>query len=488
MFGKASKLLLAFSILASVALSPVTVSADQIVGPTAGVQVQNLDVAAATVNIRAVDKNGTTVNGNGAGFNDTIPANGSKTYFPLDSIGLTSGFDGSLVVSSSKPVAAIANVLAKSSTGVNTGASYGGVSNAASSLTLPLIMKNNGANTFDTMFNVQNTGTTAAQVTVTYKPTDANSGNSGCTQTATIPPNAAATFNQGTDTNYTGCAGLGNRFVGSATVTSSGALVAAALESSKLTLFAYTGFAAGATNPVFPLINANNNGNQTGVQVANLGASDTNVTISYTPGTAGTACTETRTIAAGSSSTFALEAFVNSNLGAGENCADGARFVGSASVTTNSANMPLVAIVNQLNNSKSLGAAYGSFDTAAATANVSLPLITDNNGKYQGFTGFAIANVGTAATDITCTYATVAGHTPAVSSATNVAPGSALVVNNNTLLRKDNSTAYVGSANCVASAAGAKIVGVVNQSVNLSQAADNTFAGDKLLVYEGFNK
>lgn len=497
MFWKINRLVLALFILSAVTVTPVTVYADDVIGPTTGVQVQNLDsAAAADVNIKAINKAGTTVNGSGNGINDSIPANSSKTYFPLDTIGLTSGFDGSLVVSSSKPVAAIANVLAKSSTGVNTGASYGGASTAASTLTLPLIMKNNGARKFDTVFNVQNAGTADVNVTVTFVPADASSGNTGCTQTATVKPGAAATFDQAKDSNYTGCAqangllGDDGKFVGSATVASSGgALVAAALESSQLTLFAYTGFAQGTTNPVLPLVNANNNGNITGIQIANLGNQDTTVEISYTKGSDGTDCKETQAVKAGSSTTFALVAFENSSLGAAENCADKVRFIGSARVSANSTNQPLVAIVNQLNNTKGFGAAYGSFDAASATDKVSLPLITDNNGAFKGFTGYSIVNVGGAATNITCTYATVNGHTPAASSATNIAAGAAMVINNNGQLRKDANTPYVGSANCVATPAGSKIVGVVNQSVALTTNPNNgTPAGDKLLVYEGFTK
>lgn len=494
MLRKVGRILLTFFVLGTMVIAPGTALADEVVSPTTGVQVQNLDAAATDVNIRAVDKTGATVNNNGNGFSDQIPANSSKTYFPLDQLGVTAGFDGSLVVSSTKLVAAIANLLAKSTTGVNTGASYAGVSDAATPLTLPLIMKNNGANKFDTVFNVQNAGTTDTTVTVTYTPSDATTGNTGCTQTATIKPNAAATFDQGKDTNYTGCAqangllGDDGKFVGSAKVTSTGPLVAAALESSRLTLFAYTGFAQGTTNPVMPLVNANNNGNITGIQIANLGGQDTNVTVAYTKGSAGTDCTETQTVKANSSATFALAAFANNTLGAAENCADGVLFVGSARVSVNTTAQPLVAIANQLNNPKGFGAAYSSFDAANATDKVSLPLIVDNNGKFKGFTGYSIANVGAAATSITCTYATVGGHTPTASSATNVAPGSAMVVNNNGQLRKDANTAYIGSANCVATPAGSKIVGVVNQTVGLTTAPDGAVAGDKLLVYEGFNK
>jgi len=76
-------------------------------------------------------------------------------------------------------------------------------------------------------------------------------------------------------------------------------------------MFAYTGFMAGSPNPVMPLVNANNNGYVTGIQIQNIGTQPTDVTLSYTPSAAGSACTETQTIPAGQSKTFALAAFAN---------------------------------------------------------------------------------------------------------------------------------------------------------------------------------
>jgi len=291
---------------------------------------------------------------------------------------------------------------------------------------------------------------------------------------------------------FTGCTGGlegdDGKFVGSAKVTATGNIVVPVLEISDATMFAYTGFTQGTMNPIFPLVNFNSNGTVTGIQIGNLGTLDTNVTVSYTAGGVGTDCTETQTIKAGSSTTFALAAFADSSLGSAENCPDGARLVGSGRVTANTASQPLIAIVNQLNNLRGFGAAYGSFDATAATDKVSLPLIVDNNSKFRSFTGYSIANVGSAPVSITCTYATVGGHTPAAAPVTNVTIGSSMVVNNNGQLRKDNNTAYIGSATCVATPAGSKIVGVVNQGVALTTAPDGAAAGDKLLVYEAFAK
>ncbi len=303
------------------ALQTASVRADSISGATAGIQVQNLGASAATVSLQAIDKAGTVVKN----FTDptAVLVNSSVTYFPLDKIGLTGPFDGSLIISSNQALAAIANITAVSGANVPVAASYGGISGGAPSLTLPLIMKNNGSRKFDTQFGVQNAGASDTTVTVKYIPA-AGIGNAGCQQTATIKPGASATFNQNSDTNYTGCTGLtaaGGRFVGSATISATNSinLAAAVLQASQINLLAYTGFTAGqaSTSPVFPLINANNNGNQTGIQIANLGTQNTDVTISYkaTPGI-GTDCTEKQTVNAGASTTFALDAFVNNNLGA----------------------------------------------------------------------------------------------------------------------------------------------------------------------------
>jgi len=113
---------------------PLTVSA-QSGGPyTAGFQLQNLDPGTATISINYYDQAGGSV----ATVPDTVSGNGSKTYFPLSAV--SSGFNGSVVISSDKPLAAIVNVLKSD---FNGGASYGGFSSGATSVNLPLIMKSN---------------------------------------------------------------------------------------------------------------------------------------------------------------------------------------------------------------------------------------------------------------------------------------------------------------------------------------------------------
>jgi hypothetical protein len=411
---------------------------------TAGFQVQNLTGTAANVVISYYNQDGTK---NVADVPDTIPANGSKTYYP---VAANTGFNGSVVVSSDQKVAAIVNILGDNGA---SGASYDGSSVGGTTLLIPLVMKANAG--YNTWFNVQNTGAADATVNVTYSD--------GITASSVVKPGAAATFNQASEAHAAG-------FVGSATIASTQPVAAAVMEVGTSILFAFSGVPSGATSPVMPLINANNGGYITGAQIQNAGAQDTTVTVSYkaSPGL-GTDCTETQTIPAGKSKTFALYAFAAGTPPAGitRTCAPGVRFVGAGKVTTNSASQPLVAIVNQLG--AKTGEAYNAFDPAAATSVVVMPLIMDRNSGY--FTGFSVVNVGTAATSVNCTFT---GSSVTVNSP-SLAAGAALVdIQNGKIGNK-----YVGSAVCTAGSGGT-IIGVVNES--------STAAGvDNLLVYEGIN-
>ena len=90
---------------------------------------------------------------------DAIPANSSKTYFPIDA---PSPFNGSVIIESDQQVVAIVNTVGD---GIYF-ASTTGFSSGSTSTNLPLLMKGNAG--FDTWFNVQNCGTVSTNVTVTY--------------------------------------------------------------------------------------------------------------------------------------------------------------------------------------------------------------------------------------------------------------------------------------------------------------------------------
>jgi hypothetical protein len=316
---------------------------------------------------------------------------------------------------------------------------------------------------FSTWFNVQNTGMAATGVTVSY------AGQPTCDQNATIEPGAAATFDQSAH----GC--LPNGYVGAATVTadSGGTIVTAVMQVGPDLLFAYNGFTGGSTGPVIPLVNANNSGFITGIQIQNAGASDTDVTIEYTPVSGlGTACSETKTVEAGSSATFALYAFTlggDPNPGT-DNCAMGATFVGSAAVSQTGGE-PLVGIINQLSSDK--GSAYNAFDPAGASGVVVMPLIMDRNSGF--YTGFNVQNVSATTTTVTCQFTSTDGSVTDSVTSGSLGEGDAF----NDIQLNQLADGFVGSAVCTANSAGADIIGVVNQLFN--------GPGGLFFTYEGFN-
>lgn len=431
---------------------------------TSGFQLQNLSGTTANITITYYNQDGTTA----ASPTDTIAANSSKTYFPLSAV--TSGFNGSVVVSSNQQLAAITNVLIQSGSTYPGGASYSGFTSGATTVSLPLIMKNNYG--ISTWFNVQNVGNEETTVNVTYAGNPSPPG--GCPESQLVKANAAKTFDNSTNS----C--LPSGFVGAATLTASQNIVATVMQiqTGSNILLAYNGFISQSTNPVMPLVSSNYYNSGTGIQIMNTGSSSTNVTLSYTPssGFPGASCTETKSIPAGSSVTFGFPQLPAGCGTGGTGVTDPSNggFVGSAKVTANSASMPLVAIVNQITRGTATSAAYNAVNPANATSRVSLPLLMDRN--YGIFTGFSVANVGSLSTNISCTYSGT-GAPPNIPP-TSVPPGAAL-----TVVNLNQATAgWVGAATCTATGGDAKIAAIVNE---LTQGTASTI--DALLVYEGFN-
>ena len=434
---------------------PVSVAFAGIGGPyTVGIQIANMSSSAtANINMSFYDQSGAQV----ASPSDTIPASGSKTYFPLSAV--PAGFNGSLVVSSDQPVAAIANVLTTDYVG---GAAYSSFSSGAMTVTLPNINKNNYG--LDTWFNVQNIGSADATVKVAYAP-------GSCTAQQVVKPNSSKTFDQSVDT----C--LANGFVGAATVTSNQPIVATAMQIQRTgkQVIAYRGFTSASTTLVMPQVSSNVYKSGTGIQIQNTGGTATNVTLTYTPSTGypGASCTETKTINAGASTTFGFPQLPSGCGTSGTGVSDSVNggFIGSAKVTGNSANMPLVGIVNQITRGATSGDAYQAINPANATANVILPNINDRN--YGLFTGIAVANVGSQQTHIRCTFS---NSTYVVEA--DVAPGASLT---DVQLNKI-ANGYVGSATCTATGGDTKIAGIGQQ---VKSGAVST--SDALFVYDGFN-
>ncbi len=396
--------------------------------------VQNLDASnGATINIQFLEQ---TSGGTVVDDPQTIDAGASKAYCPLDAV--SAGFNGSVVISSDRQVAAIVNV--SGDTNFSTyNASYSSFSSGSDTVNLPALFDDNYG--FNTWFNVQNTGGDDASVTVNY-----SDGTS--VGPITIESGRSHTFDQATETH--------SQNVFAASISSTRPVVATVLEvgpSNSPMLFGYNGFGDSATNPVMPLVLMNQYDYTSAIQIQNIDPStSTDVTVTYTPsgdtgncqgGTCGTTCTETQTITAGSSKTFALNGCIASQT----------TFVGSAAVTANTENVGLVAIVNQHEFGSNKGSSYSAFNPANATDTVVMPAIFDRN--YGFFTGFNLLNVG-ASTTVNCTFSN--------SSYTISKPlASGAVLTDVQLNNAQLGDGYVGSATCTATG-GSGIVAVVNET------------------------
>jgi hypothetical protein len=451
MVGKitATSLGVAFVLALVLMLAPVTqVNAQQGVDWTTGFQVQNLGTTTATAEIVLYNQDGTpaaTISG------ESIPANGSKTYFPVPNV--SEGFQGSAVISADQPVAAILNILGNSGSSPYYSEAATGITEGATTVNLPLILRGNSG--FNTWFAVQNAGSAAANVTVEF--TAGGAGNSFTTSPVSIEPGASQIFDQSVQSQ------LGALFVGSAKVTSTEplAVVVNQVGTGALnTQFTYSGFPAGSDSIALPLVQQGNSGFISGISIQNVGSVAADVTVDYgtnlVPGGASLP-NDTVTLQAGESTVFLK---------------DGAdRYVGSAVISTGAADQQVVAIVNQ--SSPTSGTAYEGLDQSTTPTNrASLPLLVSQNAGFN--TGVQCRNVGSSATTITLTYSDFNGFTPSPAEETNVAAGGTAN------FQQNFGQQYVGSG-VVTTSPSSNVVCIVNQ------LNDGTIGGDAFLTYNGIN-
>jgi hypothetical protein len=452
-----------------------------------GIQVQNLENSLATVVFTFYPIAGSPIN---AG--DTIGSLSSKTYFPLSSLGVGSGFAGSAVVSSDRNIRAVVNQLG-SLAGTTYLATTNGFLQGHTQVNLPLIMCQN--NNYNTWFSVQNAGSANADFYVTYygggAPVATDVSNN-------VAPGAARVFDQtpGSTTKHCGTGGglPAAPFVGSAIVTSTQPIVVAVMQLNTVsfrTLLGYNGFTSDSTTVALPLVMANNSGFFTGIQVQNADTVPVAVTITYGPDTVAPPFSpnaESFTLNPGSSKTV-LQSGTSPANGSVNNwtVSNAGTYVGSAVIT---ATGRIVAIVNQLRTTSTpVATAYEGFDPAQATTQASAPLIMANNSGY--FTGIQVQNADTVPVAVTITYGpdTVAPPFSPNAESFTLNPGSSKTVlqsgtspangsvNNWSV---SNAGTYVGSA--VITATG-KIVAIVNQLRAGVLTGGDTFATGQAFNY-----
>ena len=248
---------------------------------------------------------------------------------------VSSGFEGSMVISSSVPLASSSTIIG-SDTSIMNYASYVGVSAGASDLYIPLLMKENYG--FNTYFSVQNTGSADVDVSITYS-------DSTSADITDLAPGAAEIIDNQSETHSE------QKF--SAILEADGPIAVAVVQWSDGSygedLYSYNGYPSiqGTEFPVIPMVNQNNYGFWTSIPIQNLGTVDTTVTLTYYPTKEGAQCSETLLVPAGGLAEFGAYAFVFPDQTPGCDCAFGETFVGNAVVTENTAGQPLIGLSNQ---------------------------------------------------------------------------------------------------------------------------------------------
>ncbi|MBX3049992.1 MAG: hypothetical protein KF753_00885 [Caldilineaceae bacterium] len=409
---KARKSVVIFSII--LALLITTVAGAQITYEKATItsyQVVNLGTNPTTIQADYYKSDGTKA------FTNTftnVPANGVVTVQQALESGLPSG-QFSAVLSASEPLAAIVNQqLGETGSGNSTApfSSYGAISSGSKEVTIPIVMHEWFG--YHTELFIQNVSGTAATVTIDYKPTSLNGCTTGTATSGnavgTLPASTAKSVSQKTltsiaATGLTGsCAAFNGKFLGAATVKSTGGDIAVVVNQYvQDKLFTYNGFSnTGGTTVIFPAYLRNWYNYYASLTIANPGATDATVKLTYTPAAGSNptaAITANHTVPAGKSITiYDGPGTGASDLSAAYPNGTTNRFFGSVKIeSTNS--VPVVAVVNQEATAAAgnQAGAYNGASSTEGTKKISVPLIQSD--FYGYYTSLTIATVdGTDAT------------------------------------------------------------------------------------------
>lgn len=413
--------LLVMSLIASLVFASVAVaqdapnSADDLPGSGwwTGIQLQNVGSGKATVSITSYQS---TAGSTPIGKSVEIEMNASSTLLPQD-LDLSSGFQGSAVVSSDQPLNAIVNVTNRQAAGNGiagglAAAQYQGVNSPATQLRFPLVKRDHFGKT--TTFSIQNAGSTAATATATFR---VQAGEFSFT-TPSIEPGRMVIINPAA----AGVPSGNNVSLGSLTVTSSQPLAGVVSEHGSeqpaLQLQSTRAFTPqdGNAKAYAPIIKNEFFNRFTGLQVQNV--SDDAVTINVTYKGGGGSCVgqeftnSAANVAAGASHTF-----VHLVGQAGNTMPTGC--LASAEINATGGTSPaIVAIVNEAftsgylngggNGGRQESTTYSAFAASSATTTVKAPLYKENS--FDKGTGLQIQNVGAGqATNVVATFVSSAG-------------------------------------------------------------------------------
>ena len=398
--------------------------------------------------------------------NPPVAPGGTAFWYVPNITGLTANQTYSAVVSADQQVYATVNLSTLAGTTPIMGETYNGVDSAAvvTSAAAPSVLRNYYGFTSNVV--VQNTGTAAANVSVTV----AGSGSTGAINFTTTPQNVAS--NASFTLDLATLSNLGDNFNGAATVNGSSNNVAVISNNYTPTtsssvpnyLFSSTnGVPAGASSTIayVPGLYKYYYGFFTALIVQNVDTAPANVVVTYQTGATDTFSN----LAPGTSHVFFTPS--NGSLPSG--------FIGSATVSTTNGKQILAQVNVQGTPGTTSGvglASYSGFTNG--TTSVFAPGLVKN--YYTFNSSLTIQNVDTTtapAGSITITYSNGASHT----NAQPLGPGASL------LLYTPNEPGIPDKFNggaTVVSTGGQKIVGLINLSgVNTADQLFSTNAFGK---------
>ena len=395
--------------------------------------VQNVGDGLASVQISFYDESGTehtpaTLNASKSNPFQLAAGESFEVYVP--GIPTLPAGRYSVVISSSEPLVAIANLIGQNTAGtVFYNGSYSGAAQGAASINLPSVTHQ--YYNWNSLISVQNVGTEATNITVQYFC----GGTFQQTRNA-VQPGGAAHFDLETDApvGMGGCAG-------SAIISSSNGQPLVAVDNQTASggfTQSFNAFSEGSATIYVPAMYEDYYTWNSSVNISKLGSGTAQVTVEYSDGSPDSTCNLTD--AAPSCLLYMPTAHT------------GSAKLFAATVT--SVGQPIVAIVNSANPTGQ-AQTYGGFP--GGSGQVGLPTVM--KGYYGWDTSFTCQNVGSVATTLGISYQ---GHAASAYNTASIPVGGSVEVYQPS--EAFLASGYRGSVTVTANATGGEIVCIVNQT------------------------
>jgi hypothetical protein len=357
------------------------------------------------------------------------------------------------IVDADQPVTAVVN-LVSSDPAMSSAYNAFLLTETATTFYVPSVYRNYFG--FNSSIAVQNAGSSAATVTITYK----RAGAADVVETRTIPPEAGFAFDQAPNGR------LGNGFIGSAVVTSTqpvAVIFNVYTNTPTGQLSSSNALRDGSGSVAVPVIYNQYFDYNTSVLVQNVDTAAANVTITYYDSRTGaSAGSQTATIDPGNTRLFL-------QFEAGGAAAPVPSSFNGSAIVTSAEGRKLVAVANVQNTRLGYLATYNGIATSTATTRASCPAILKNYFGYS--TSLTVQNADAQATNLTLTYVNAAGQTVDTVSVQNLQPGATYFSFTPGLANLADG--FVGAV--VIQSTGAKIAAVVNELLGTGAAGDQLF-------------